>query len=182
MTDGDAFPGGDAARSADRFYGAFLILLGAASTAAPFFAEATLAWTLLLAGVVGAAWLILDRSPQGFLAAAGWSLVAVGLGLHLGFHLLLDVVPLGLTLGLGFILLGVAEILFGLERYPHSKGARIALVIGGAGAVMFGLAAPTVWPDIPSWAGGATVGLMFATFGVALELGAVRKRAKLRAP
>jgi len=181
MSDRQAFPGGESARSADRFYGAFLILLAVASALAPFFAEATLAWTLLLAGLIGAAWLALDRSPQGFLAAAGWTLVALGLGLHLGFHILLDVVPISLTLGLGFVLLGVAEILFGLERYPHSKGARVALVIGGAGAVAFGIAAPAVWPDIPPWAGGATVGLMFAAFGVALELGAARTRAKLRA-
>ncbi len=172
---------GEPALRADRFYGAFLILLALISASAPLFAEATLAWTLLLAGLIGASWLLLDRSPRGFLAAAGWSLVALGLGLHLVFHVLLGVLPLGLTLGLGFVLLGAAEILFGVERYPHSRGARTALVIGGAGAVAFGVATPLIWPDVPSWAGGLTVGVMFAAFGVALELGAARKRAILAA-
>jgi hypothetical protein len=106
------------AKRADRFYGAFLILLAIASAVAPLFAEATLAWTLLLAGLIGISWLALDRTPRGFLAAVGWSLVAFGLGLHLVFHVLLNVISLDLTLGLGFIILGAAEILFGFERYP----------------------------------------------------------------
>ena len=168
------------ARRADRFYGALLILLAIISATAPFFAEATLAWTLYFGGLIGDVWLLLDRSPRGFLAAAGWSLVAFGLGLHLGFHILLGMIPLGLTLGLGFVLLGAAEILFGVERYPQSRGARFALVLGGGVAVLFGVATPVAWPDIPSWAGGLTVGLMFAAFGVALELGAAKSRAKSR--
>jgi len=166
------------AKRADRFYGAFLLLLAVASVIAPLFAEATLAWTLLLAGVIGLSWLMLDRTPRGFVAAIGWSLVALGLGLHLVFHVLLGVISLGLTLGLGFIILGAAEILFGFERYPHSKGARTALVLGGAAAIAFGVSIPLIWPEIPNWAGGATMGLMFAAFGVALELGAARRRAK----
>ena len=169
------------AKRADRFYGIFLILLAIASAIAPLFAEATLAWTLLLAGLIGATWLVLDRTPRGFLAAAGWSLVALGLGLHLVFHVLLGVISLGLTLGLGFIILGAAEILFGFERYPHSKAARLALVLGGAAAVAFGVALPLAWPEIPNWAGGATMGLMFAAFGIALEIGAARRRAKTAA-
>ena len=169
------------AKRADRFYGAFLILLAIASAIAPLFAEATLAWTLLLAGLIGVSWLALDRTPRGFLAAVGWSLVALGLGLHLVFHVLLGVVPLGLTLGLGFVILGAAEILFGFERYPHSRGARLALVLGGAAAIAFGVAIPLAWPEIPDWAGGLTMGLMFAAFGIALEIGAARRRAKTAA-
>ena len=166
------------AKQADRFYGAFLILLAIASAIAPLFAEATLAWTLLLAGLIGISWLALDRTPRGFLAAVGWSLVALGLGLHLVFHVLLGVISLGLTLGLGFVILGAAEIMFGFERYPHSKGAKLALVLGGAAAIAFGVAIPLAWPEIPNWAGGVTMGLMFAAFGIALEIGAARHRAK----
>ena len=160
------------AKRADRFYGAFLILLAVASAMAPLFVGATLGWTLLLAGLIGLTWLMLDRTPRGRLAAIGWSLVALALGLHLVFHILLGVIPLGLTIGGGFILLGVAEILFGLERYAHSVGARVAMVFGGAAAFIFGVAVPIAFPDIPDWSGGVTMGLMFAAFGVALELGA----------
>ena len=180
MADTDG-PLDEGARRADRFYGAFLIALALASAVAPFFAAATLAWTLLLAGVIGATWLWLDRSPRGFMAAIGWTIVALGLGLHLVFHVFLNVIPLGLVLGLGFVILGLAEIVFGVERYSHSVGARIALVVGGGAAVAFGLAAFFVLPAMPPWAGGVTMGLMFAAFGVALELGAARRRAKLQA-
>ena len=160
------------AKRADRFYGAFLILLAAASAAAPLFAEATLGWTLLLSGLIGLTWLMLDRTPRGRIAAFCWALVAFALGLHLVFHILLDVIPLGLAISVGFVILGASEILFGLERYAHSLGARIAMVFGGAAAFVFGVSIPFTWPDIPSWAGGVTMGLMFAAFGVALELGA----------
>ena len=176
MTNESDGPANEPARKAERFYGAFLLLLAAASVIAPLFAEATLAWTLFLAGIIGVVWLFLDRSAHGFLAATGWTLVAFGLGLHLVFHVLLGVIPLGLTLGLGFILLGTAEIMFGVERYAHSRGARFALVIGGAGAVLFGIATQFVWPDVPPWAGGLTMGLMFAAFGIALELSAAQTR------
>jgi len=160
------------AKRADRFYGAFLILLAVASATAPLFAEATLGWTLLLAGLIGLTWLMLDRTPRGRVAASAWSLIALALGLHLVFHILLNVIPLGLAIGVGFVALGVAEALFGLERYSHSKGARVAMVLGGAAAFIFGVSVPLMWPDIPNWAGGVTMGLMFAAFGVALELGA----------
>ena len=160
------------AKRADRFYGAFLILLAIASATAPLFAEATLGWTLLLAGLIGLTWLMLDRTPRGRVAASAWSLIALALGLHLVFHILLNVIPLGLAIGVGFVALGVAEALFGLERYSHSKGARVAMVLGGAAAFIFGVSVPLMWPDIPNWAGGVTMGLMFAAFGVALELGA----------
>jgi len=165
------------AKRADRYYGAVLVLLAVISAVAPLFAEATLGWTLLLAGLIGLTWLVLDRTPQGQLAAIGWCVVALALGLHLVFHILLDVIPLGLALAGGFVLLGVAEILFGLERYAHSNGAKIAMVVGGAAAIAFGGSIPVVWPAIPNWAGGVTMGVMFAAFGVALELGAARRRA-----
>jgi len=160
------------AKRADRFYGAFLILLAIASATAPLFAEATLGWTLLLAGLIGLTWLMLDRTPRGRRAAAGWSVIALALGLYLVFHILLDVIPLGLAIGAGFIILGLAEFLFGMERYSHSNGARIAMVLGGGVAFIFGVTVPFVWPGIPNWSGGATMGVMFAAFGAALELGA----------
>jgi uncharacterized membrane protein HdeD (DUF308 family) len=169
------------AKRADRFYGAFLILLAIASAVAPLLVEATLGWTLLLAGLIGLTWLMLDRTPRGRVAAIAWSLIALALGLHLVFHILLDVIPLGLAIGVGFVALGVTEILFGLERYSHSNGARIAMVLGGAAAFIFGVSIPLTWPNIPNWAGGLTMGLMFTAFGVALELGAPwRHVAKLR--
>lgn len=160
------------AKRADRFYGAFLIVLAAASSVASLFPEATLGWTLLLAGLIGLTWLMLDRTPRGRLAAICWSLVALALGLHLVFHVLLGVIPLDYAIAGGFIILGVTETLFGLERYSHSVGARVAMVLGGVAALVFGVSVPLTWPDIPNWAGGVTMGLMFAAFGVALELGA----------
>lgn len=163
------------ARAADRFYGFFLILLALASAAAPMFVEATLAWTLLLAGLVGLSWLAFDRSPRGFIAAAGWALVALGMGLHLVFHAFLGVISLGLVLGLGFVLLGAAEILFGVERY-RPGAARLALIAGGAIAIGFGLSIPIIWPALPSWAGGDVMAVMFAGFGAALLIGAARAK------
>jgi hypothetical protein len=161
------------ARAADRFYGFFLLLLALASAAAPLFVEATLAWTLFLAGLLGASWLALDRSPRGFAAAAGWSLVAFGMGCHLVFHAFLGVISLSLVLGLGFVLLGAAEILFGVERY-RPGGARYALVVGGAIAAGFGLSVPLLWPDLPNWGGGLAMAAMFTGFGAALLIGAAR--------
>lgn len=161
------------ARGADRFYGFFLLLLAVASAAAPMFVEATLAWTLFLAGLAGLSWLALDRSPRGFLAAAGWALVALGLGFHLVFHAFLGMISLSLVLGLGFVLLGAAEIAFGVERY-RPGGARWALVAGGAIAVGFGLSIPLLWPALPNWAGGVAMAVMFAGFGAALLIGVAR--------
>jgi len=82
------------------------------------------------------------------------------------------VIPLDYAIAGGFIILGVTETLFGLERYSHSIGARVAMVLGGVAAFVFGVSVPLTWPDIPNWAGGVTMGLMFVAFGVALELGA----------
>jgi hypothetical protein len=164
------------ARGADRFYGFFLLLLALASAAAPMFVEATLAWTLFLAGLAGLSWLALDRSPRGFVAAAGWALVALGMGLHLVFHAFLGMISLSLVLGLGFVLLGAAEIAFGVERY-RPGGARWALVVGGAIAAGFGLSVPLIWPALPTWAGSAAMAVMFAGFGAALLIGAARVKA-----
>ena len=50
---------------ADRYYGFLLILLAIASATAPLFVEATLGWTLFLAGLVGGTWLVFDRTPDG---------------------------------------------------------------------------------------------------------------------
>ncbi len=160
------------AKRADRLYGALLMLLALASALAPLFAEATLGWTLLLAGLLGLTWLMLDRTSSGRLAAFGWCVVALALGAHLVFHILLGVIPLSMAIFVGFIVLGFAEALFGMARYSHSVGARIAMVMGGVAALAFAASIPMTWPNIPSWAGGAAMGLMFAAFGVALELGA----------
>jgi hypothetical protein len=162
------------ARGADRLYGELLILLAAISAAAPFFVEATLAWTLFLAGLAGVWWVALDRTPRGLLAAGGWTLVTAGLGFHLAFHAFLGVIPLGLTLGLGFVLLGIAELSLGVERYRRRPAARLALVVGGAAAVMFGISIPLAWPDLPSWAAAATIAVMFGAFGAGLLIGSAR--------
>jgi hypothetical protein len=161
------------AQAADRFYGMFLILLAAACAAAPLFAADTLAWALFLAGVLGVTWLALDRSPRGFIAAAGWALIALGMGFRLVFHALSGLISLGLLLGAGFVLLGGAEMLFGVERY-RPGGARYALVAGGAAAAAFGLSIPFFWPNPPDWSGGAAMALMFGGFGAALLIGASR--------
>jgi hypothetical protein len=163
------------AREADRFYGVFLILLALASAAAPFFVEATLAWTLFLAGLVGLSWLVLDRSPHGFVAAIGWTVLAGALGYHLAFHSLLEMSWLAMTLGVGFVLLGGAEIVFGLNRYRRVRPARLILVIGGAAAILFGVCTPLLWPGVPGWAGSATVAAMFGAFGLALLIGSTAK-------
>jgi uncharacterized membrane protein HdeD (DUF308 family) len=160
-------------READRFYGAFLIVLAAVSAVAPLFVENILAWTLFLAGVAGVCWVALDRTPRSLVAGAGWTLVTLGLGFQLVFHDLLSLMWLGLTLGLGFILLGAAEILFGFERYRRFPGARVLTVVGGAAAVVFGFLAPIYLPEMPIWTGAAIVAAMFATFGVSLIAGTV---------
>jgi hypothetical protein len=167
------------ARDADRFYGAFLILLAIASAVAPLFVEQTLAWMLLLAGLVGFTWLLLDRSPHGLIAAIGWTLVAGALGYHLVFHELMDMSRLAVILGAGFITLGGAEIAFGLQRYRRVRPARMALLAGGAVAIGFGIWAPLVWPRVHEWATSATIAAMFGAFGLALLLGSNTRRADL---
>lgn len=167
------------AREADRFYGVFLLALAAASAVAPLFVEATLAWTLFLAGLVGLSWLVFDRSPHGFIAAIGWTVLAGGLGYHLAFHALLDMSRLAMTLGAGFVLLGGAEIVFGLQRYRRVRPARVVLMIGGLAAVAFGVCTPLLWPNVPDWAGSATIAAMLATFGAALLLGSRARPADL---
>jgi hypothetical protein len=167
------------ARDADRFYGAFLIILAVASAIAPLFVDATLAWALFLAGLVGLSWLLLDRSPHGLIAATGWTLLAGGLGYHLAFNELMDMTSLATTLGVGFVLLGGAEIIFGLQRYRRVRPARLALMAGGAIAVGFGIWAPLVWPGVHEWATSATIAAIFASFGLALLLGSNTRRANL---
>jgi hypothetical protein len=39
--------------------------------------------------------------------------------------------------------------------------------------VAFGISAPIIWPDMPTWAGAATLAAMFATFGVSLIAGTI---------
>jgi hypothetical protein len=166
------------ARGADRLYGELLIALAAFSAAAPLFVEATLAWSLLLAGLAGLWWIAVDRTPRGLVAAAGWTFITLGLGAHLTFHVGLGVAPLEVTLGLGFILLGMAEFMLALGRYRQRSVARLASLAGGAVAVAFGIAFPIVWPDVPSWLGGGAMAVMFATFGVSLLVGDASGRAR----
>lgn len=168
------------ARGADRLYGELLIALAAFSAAAPLFVEATLAWSLLLAGLAGLWWIGLDRTPRGMVAAAGWSFITLGLGAHLTFHVALGVAPLEVTLGLGFILLGFAELMLGIERYRRRSMARLASVAGGAVAVAFGIVFPFAWPDVPAWLAAVAVAGMFATFGVSLLVGDASERARRR--
>jgi len=168
------------ARGADRLYGELLIALAAFSAAAPLFVESTLAWSLLLAGLAGLWWIGLDRTPRGMVAAAGWSFITLGLGAHLTFHVGLGVAPLEVTLGLGFILLGMAEVMLGVERYRRRSVARFASIAGGAAAVAFGIAFPITWPDVPSWLSAAAVAVMFATFGASLLVGDASGRARWR--
>jgi len=181
MTDENDAPPTEPAREADRYYGFLLILLALMSAVAPLFADAFLGWSLFLAGLLGATWLFLDRTPRGYAAAATWTVVAFLLGVHLTFHLLLGFFPLGLVIGLSFLLMGVAEAVFGMTRYAHSRGARTVLGLAGAASGLFGVVTLIIWPQIPAWSGGTTLGLMFLALGVALELGAAQKRAQLRA-
>jgi hypothetical protein len=162
------------ARKADRLYGELLVLLAVMSAFAPLFVGATLAWAMLLAGAAGLWWIGFDRTPHGLMAGAAWALIALGLGLHLTFHVLLDVVPLELTLGCGFVLLGLSEFILGLERYRPGRPARIAMMAGGGAAVLFGVMIPMIWPDIPSWAAAGALSIVLGTFGVAVLIGAPR--------
>ncbi|HLK25955.1 MAG TPA: hypothetical protein VKT30_14980 [Caulobacteraceae bacterium] len=169
-------------READRLYGELLLILAILSAAAPLFVEATLAWSLLTAGIAGVWWIAVDRTPRGLLAGVAWAVIALALGLQLTFHLLIDVLPLDLALGGGFVLLGVAELWLGLERYRRRPAARIVMVVGGAVAVVFGVSAPLVWPSLPNWAGAATVALMMGGFGAGLLIGSLRLRRARDAP
>jgi hypothetical protein len=168
------------AGGADRLYGELLIALAVFSAAAPLFVEATLAWSLLLAGLAGLWWVALDRTPRGMVAAAGWSFIALGLGSHLTFHVGLGIAPLELTLGLGFVLLGLAELMLGFGRYRRRSAAQFASIAGGIVTIAFGVAFPIAWPDVPSWLGGATMAVMFATFGASLLVGDAADRAQRR--
>jgi uncharacterized membrane protein HdeD (DUF308 family) len=163
-------------READRLYGELLVVLAVLSAAAPLFVEATLAWSLLLTGVAGLWWIAVDRTPRGLLAGAAWALIALGLGLHLTFHILLGAFPLDIALGGGFLLLGITELWFGLERYRRRPAARLVTVAGGAVAIVFGLSVPFVWPDLPAWAGAATVSLTLGGLGAGLLIGGARRR------
>ncbi|HXQ12270.1 MAG TPA: hypothetical protein VN805_14840 [Caulobacteraceae bacterium] len=163
-------------REVDRLYGELLLVLAVLSAAAPLFVEATLAWSLLLTGVAGVWWIAIDRTLRGLLAGLAWALIALGLGLHLTFHFLLGALPLDIALGGGFLLLGIAELWFGLERFRRRPTARLVTVAGGAVAIVFGLSVPFAWPNLPSWAGAATVSLMLAGLGGGLLIGSARRR------
>ncbi len=166
------------ALAADRFYGVFLVLLGILSATAPVFGGAELAWGLSLAGIAGGCWLVLDRSPRGLFAAAGWVVLCLGLGLLLIWHEAVSMEQLAITLAAGFVMLGVAEIVFGLERFRPHSAPRIVLVIGGAAAAAFGVALSLALPSLPNWLGGVVLGVVFAGFGLGVLIGAGRRRSK----
>lgn len=84
--------------------------------------------------------------------------------------------PLDIALGGGFLLLGIAELWFGFERFRRRPAARLVTTAGGAVAIVFGLCVPFVWPDLPSWAGAATVCLTLAGLGAGLLIGGARRR------
>ena len=167
-----AGPSADMMRVADRLYGDLLLVLAGIALIAPLFAEATLAWELVLGGGSGAWWVFIDRTPRGLIAAIGWTLLALGLGLHLAFHVGFEVVPLDAALCAGFILLGAAELWLGLARYRTRPIARILLVLGAATAVAFGVSVPLLWPELPPWAASATLAVTFGTLGAGLLIGA----------
>lgn len=177
MTETASTSAARAARKADRLYGELLILLAVVSAAAPLFVADTLTWTLVLAGLAGLWWLAIDRTPRGLIAGAGWALITFGLGCQLAFHDSLSVLPLGLTLGASFLLLGVAELMLGIRRYSRRPAARLVLIAGAVVVVVFGLSLSVIGSQLPPWAGGAAIAAMFGTFGVGLLLGA-RRRAK----
>jgi hypothetical protein len=161
-------------RAADRLYGDLLLLLAVIALTAPLFVEATLAWELVLVGACGVWWVFLDRTARGLAAAIGWALLTLGLGLHLAFHVGLGILPLDATLCVAFILLGAAELWLGLARYRTRPFARVALIVGAASALAFGVSVPLLWPDLPPWAASVAVSLMFGTLGAALLIGARR--------
>jgi uncharacterized membrane protein HdeD (DUF308 family) len=167
----ETMPDAAVAQDADRLYGEVLILLGLGSAVAPLFAPSVAAWSLLLAGVVGVWWIALDRTPRGFVAGVAWVLITFGIGLHLAFHVIADAMAVGLSLGLGTILLGVAELALGIERPTLRRWGRPIMVAGGVGAIAFAIAVPIVWPDIPPWTADAAVAILFVTFGAALLIG-----------
>lgn len=158
-------------RAADRLYGDLLLVLAAAALVAPLFVEATLAWELALVGASGIWWVFLDRTPRGLAAAIGWTLLTLGLGLHLAFHIGFDILPLDATLCVAFILLGVAELWLGFVRYRTRPVARIVLFLGAVSAVAFGVSVPLLWPDLPTWAASVTLSVMFGALGSALLIG-----------
>ena len=158
-------------RAADRLYGDLLLLLAAIALIAPLFVEATLAWELVLGGASGVWWVFFDRTPRGLAAAIGWTLLTLGLGLHLAFHVGFDILPLDATLCAAFILLGAAELWLGFARYRTRPIARIALIVGAASAVAFGVSVPLLWPNLPPWAASTALSVMFATLGAALLIG-----------
>ena len=168
-------------REVDRLYGELLVILAVLSAAAPLFVEATLAWSLLLAGIAGVWWIAIDRTPRGLIAGAAWALIALGLGAHLTFHILLGALPLDIALGGGFLLLGIAELWLGLERYRRRPAARLVTVAGGAVAIVFGLSVPFVWPNLPAWAGALVVALTLGEFGAGLLIGGARRRRRAKA-
>jgi len=163
-------------REVDRLYGELLVILAVLSAAAPLFVEATLAWSLLLTGIAGVWWVAVDRTPRGLIAGVAWALIALGLGAHLTFHILLGAFPLDIALGGGFLLLGVAELCLGLERYRRRPAARLVTVAGGGAAIVFGLSVPFLWPNLPAWAGAGAVALMLGGFGAGLLISGARRR------
>ena len=163
-------------READRLYGELLVILAVLSLAAPLFVEATLAWSLLVAGIAGVWWIAVDRTPRGFLAGAAWAVIALALGLHLTFHFLVGEIPIYFALGGGFLLLGVAELWLGVERHHRRPLARVVTLIGGGVAVGFGVALPFVMPNLPSWASAVVVSIMLGGFGAGLLIGSFRHR------
>ncbi len=172
MSDSTAGPPANTIRVADRLYGDLLLVLAAIALIAPLFAEATLAWELVLGGGSGIWWVFFDRTPRGLVAAIGWTLLTLGLGLHLAFHVGFDVIPLDATLCAGFILLGAAELWLGFARYRTRRLARVVLILGAATAVAFGVSVPLLWPELPPWAASATLSVTFGTLGAALLIGA----------
>ena len=176
----NATPSVKRTRAADRLYGDLLLLLAAIALTAPLFVQATLAWELVLVGACGVWWVFLDRTPRGLAAAIGWTLLTLGLGLHLAFHVGFDILPLDATLCVAFCLLGAAELWLGLVRYRTRPLARVALILGAASALAFGIAVPLLWPDLPNWAASAALSVMFGSLGAALLLGARRSPAPER--
>jgi uncharacterized membrane protein HdeD (DUF308 family) len=164
------------ALAADRFYGVFLLLAGALCAMAPAFGGSILAWAMSLAGLAGGCWLLLDRSPRGFLAAVGWVVLCLGLGLQLVWHADVSMEQLAFTLTAGFVLLGAAEIVFGLKRFRPHSAPRIMLVAAGAAAAAFGVALSLALPALPNWLAGAVLGVVFAGFGAAVLIGARRRK------
>lgn len=105
-------------------------------------------------------------------------MLCLGLGLQLVWHAAVSMEQLALTLTVGFIMLGVAEIVFGLERFKPHSAPRIALVVGGAAAAAFGVVLSLALPTLPNWLAGVVLGLVFAGFGAGVLIGAGRRKPK----